>query len=207
MIVKTTYPIIVNRKRVSPKDYYLNIDAKNLEEVKAFQRYAVSRGVNLDYISKSTKKLVSGENAIDGIYGGKTKNAYATYGADWEKTRTTPTPTPTDETKKEETKKEETKKEETKKEETKKEETKKDETKKEETKKDEVTITKDDKGNTTTVTKKADGTTTTVVTDKNGKVISKKQSGMSKNLKIGLIIGGGVLFLGIIIFALTRKNK
>ena len=176
MIIKTTYPLRVNRFIDSTNDYYSNIDAKNKEEVKAFQRYAVSRGVNLDYISKSTKKLVTGENAIDGVYGGKTQNAYKTYGADWEKTRTT------------------------------KDETKKDETKKDETKKDEITVTKDDKGNTITVTKRADGTTLTVITDKNGKEISKKESGMSKKLKIGLIIGGSVLVLGIIIFAVTRNR-
>ena len=191
MIIKTTYPLRVNRFIDSTNDYYSNIDAKNKEEVKAFQRYAVSRGVNLDYISKSTKKLVTWENAIDGVYGGKTQNAYKTYGADWEKTRTT---------------KDETKKDETKKDETKKDETKKDETKKDETKKDEITVTKDDKGNTITVTKRADGTTLTVITDKNGKEISKKESGMSKKLKMGLIIGGSVLVLGIIIFALTRNR-
>ena len=181
MIVKTTYPLRINRVIDSSNDYYSNIDAKNKEEVKAFQRYAVSRGVNLDYISNSTKKLVTGESAIDGVYGGKTQNAYKTYGADWEKTRTT-------------------------KDETKKDETKKDETKKDETKKDEITVTKDDKGNTITVTKRADGTTLTVITDKNGKEISKKESGMSKKLKMGLIIGGSVLVLGIIIFAVTRNR-
>ena len=211
MIIKTTYPLRVNRFIDSTNDYYSNIDAKNKEEVKAFQRYAVSRGVNLDYISKSTKKLVTGENAIDGVYGGKTQNAYKTYGADWEKTRTTKDETKKDETKKDETKKDETKKDETKKDETKKDETKKDETKKDETKKDEtkkdeITVTKDDKGNTITVTKRADGTTLTVITDKNGKEISKKESGMSKKLKMGLIIGGSVLVLGIIIFALTRNR-
>ena len=77
---------------------------------------------------------------------------------------------------------------------------------KDETKKDEITVTKDDKGNTTTVTKRADGTKLTVITDKNGKEISKKESGMSKKLKMGLIIGGSVLVLGIIIFALTRNR-
>jgi hypothetical protein len=46
----------------------------------------------------------------------------------------------------------------------------------------------------------------TVITDKNGKEISKKESGMSKKLKMGLIIGGSVLVLGIIIFAVTRNR-
>jgi len=199
MIVKTKNPI---RIITNSKDYYSNIDAKNKEEVKAFQRYAVSRGVNLDYISKSTKKLVSGENAIDGEYGEKTLNAYKTYGADWEKTLPKK-----DEPKKDEPKKDETKKDETKKDETKKDETKKDETKKDETKKDEITVTKDDKGNTITTTKKADGTILTVVTDKKGKVISKKESGMSKNLKIGLMIGGGVLVLLIMAVIIKQAQK
>jgi hypothetical protein len=120
--------------------------------------------------------LVSGENAIDGIYGGKTKAAYKIHGADWEKTR------PVKDKPKEEVKKEETKK-------------------------DEVTVTKDANGNTITVTKKADGTTTTVITDKNGKIISKKEGGLSQNLKIGLIIGGGILLFGLIVFALSRKKE
>lgn len=196
MIVKTTYPIIVNRKRVSPKDYYLNIDGNNVAEVKAFQDWLDAKFPSGWATSSSGSKYIVGGKASNGYgsYRTQTKNAYATYGAEWEKTRTTtttptpttpttPTPTPTAD------------------------ETKKDETKKEETKKDEVKVTKDDKGNTTTETKKADGTTTTVVADKNGKVISKKQSGMSKNLKMGLIIGGGVLVLGIIIFAITRGSK
>ena len=189
MIVKTKNPI---RIISNTKDNYSNIDAKNKEEVKDFQRYAVSRGANLDYISKSTKKLVTGENAIDGEYGGKTTEAYKTYGADWEKTRP---------------KKDEPKKDETKKDETKKEETKNDETKKDETKKDEITVTKDDKGNTITTTKKADGTILTVVTDKNGKVIAKKESGMSKKLKIGLMIGGGVLVLLIMAVIIKQAQK
>ena len=204
MIVKTKNPI---RIISNTKDNYSNIDAKNKEDVKDCQRYAVSRGAKLDYISKSTKKLVTGENAIDGEYGGKTKEAYKTYGADWEKTRPKKDETKKDETKKDETKKDETKKDETKKDETKKDETKKDETKKDEIKKDEITVTKDDKGNTITTTKKADGTTLTVVTDKNGKVISKKESGMSKKLKIGLMIGGGVLVLLIIAVIIKQSQK
>jgi len=189
MIVKTTYPIIVNIKRVSPKDYYLNIDGNNVAEVKAFQDWLDAKfPIGWATSSNGSKYIVGGKASNGyGSYRTQTINAYATYGAEWEKTRNTPTPTPTDETKKDETKK--------------------DETKKDETKKDEVTITKDDKGNTITTTKKADGTTTTIVTDKNGKVISKKESGMSKNLKMGLIIGGGVLFLCIIILASTRNNK
>ena len=179
MIVKTTYPIIVNIKRVSPKDYYLNIDGNNVAEVKAFQDWLDAKfPIGWATSSNGSKYIVGGKASNGyGSYRTQTINAYATYGAEWEKTRNTPTPTPTDETKKDETKK------------------------------DEVTITKDDKGNTITTTKKADGTTTTIVTDKNGKVISKKESGMSKNLKMGLIIGGGVLFLCIIILASTRNNK
>lgn len=168
-------PIVIDVKA------YSNIDGNNADEVKDFQRYAISKGVNLDYISKSTGLLVSGENSIDGIYAAVTKAAYKIHGADWEKTR------PAKDKPKEEVKKEETKKE--------------------ETKKDEVTVTKDANGNTITVTKKADGTTTTVITDKNGKVISKKESGLSENLKIGLIIGGGILVFGLVIFALSRKRQ
>jgi hypothetical protein len=188
MIVKTKNPI---RIISNSKDNYSNIDAKNKDEVKDFQRYAVSRGANLDFTNKDGK-VFTGEDAIDGDFQSKTKAAYKTYGADWEKTRP---------------KKDEPKKDETKKDETKKDETKKDETKKDETKKDEITVTKDDKGNTITTTKKADGTILTVVTDKNGKVIAKKESGMSKKLKIGLMIGGGVLVLLIMAVIIKQAQK
>ena len=56
MIVKTKNPI---RIISNTKDNYSNIDAKNKEEVKDFQRYAVSRGANLDYISKLFGEKVS----------------------------------------------------------------------------------------------------------------------------------------------------
>ena len=192
MIVKTKNPI---RIITNSKDNYSNIDAKNKDEVKAFQRYAVSRGANLDFTNSDGKEF-TGEDAIDGDYKKKTKAAYKIYGDDWEKTRP-----------KKDEPKQEPKKDEPKKDEPKKDETKKDERKKDETKKDEVTVTKDDKGNTITVTKKADGTTLTVVTDKNGKEISKKESGMSKNLKIGLMIGGGVLVLLIMAVIIKQSQK
>jgi hypothetical protein len=193
MIVKTKNPI---RIITNSKDNYSNIDAKNKDEVKAFQRYAVSRGANLDF-TNSDGKVFTGEDAIDGDYKSKTKAAYKTYGADWEKTRP----------KKDEPKKDEPKKDEPKKDEPKKDEPKKDELPKEETKKDEITVTKDDKGNTITTTKKADGTILTVVTDKNGKEIKKKESGMSKKLKIGLMIGGGVLVLLIMAAIIKQAQK
>jgi hypothetical protein len=178
MIVKTKNPI---RIITNSKDNYSNIDAKNKDEVKAFQRYAVSKGANLDF-TNSDGKVFTGEDAIDGDFRFKTKNAYKTYGADWEKTLP-------------------------KKDEPKKDEPKKDELPKEETKKDEITVTKDDKGNTITTTKKTDGTILTVVTDKNGKEILKKESGMSKKLKIGLMIGGGVLVLLIMAVIIKQAQK
>ena len=223
MIIKTTYPLRVNRFIDSSNDYYSNIDAKNVQEVKAFQDWLDAKYPSGWATYSNGKKYVVGGKKANGYgnYGKSTTAAYITDGAEWEKTRTKKDEpkkdetkkdetkkdeTKKDETKKDETKKDETKKDETKKDETKKDETKKDETKKDETKKDEITVTKDDKGNTITVTKRADGTTLTVITDKNGKEISKKESGMSKKLKIGLIIGGSVLVLGIIIFAVTRNR-
>ena len=202
MKVLTTHPIIVDRKRISPKDYYLNLDANNKEEVKAFQRYAVSKGANLDYISKSTGKLVSGENAIDGIYGGKTKTAYTTYGAEWEKTKTATIPTTTTTTTTTPSTTTTTTPSTTTT------TTPTTTTTTTDTVKDEVKVTKDASGNTTTVTTKADGTVTTVVTDKTGKVISKdEKKGMPKALKWGLIIGGGILVLGILVYALTSSSE
>jgi hypothetical protein len=189
MKVLTAYPIVINKKRISPADYYLNLDAKNKEEVKAFQRYAVSRGYNLDYISKSTGKLVSGEKAIDGIYGGKTSRAYDKIGADWEKTRTSTTPSTTTTTTTTDTT------------------TTTPSGTTTEIKKDEVKVTTDANGNTVTETKKADGTVVTEVKDKAGNVIKKdEKKGMPKALKWGLIIGGGVLVLGVLIYALTSSS-
>jgi len=191
MIIKTTYPLRVNRIIDNSNDYYSNIDAKNVQEVKAFQDWLDAKYPSGWATSSKGKKYIVGGKKANGYgnYGKSTTAAYITDGADWEKTR------PKKDEPKQEPKKDEPKQE-----------PKKDEPKKEETKKDEITVTKDDKGNTTTVTKRANGTTLTVVTDKNGKEISKKESGMSKKLKMGLIIGGSVLVLGIIIFAVTRNR-
>jgi len=209
MIIKTTYPLRVNRIIDNSNDYYSNIDAKNVQEVKAFQDWLDAKYPSGWATSSKGKKYIVGGKKANGYgnYGKSTTAAYITDGADWEKTRPKkdePKQEPKKDEPKQEPKKDEPKQE-PKKDEPK-QEPKKDEPKKEETKKDEITVTKDDKGNTTTVTKRANGTTLTVVTDKNGKEISKKESGMSKKLKMGLIIGGSVLVLGIIIFAVTRNR-
>ena len=171
MIVKTKNPI---RIISNSKDNYSNIDAKNKDDVRAFQDWLDIKYPNGWITKPDGTKYVLGKNQAKGYgnYGVSTRAAYITDGAEWEKTRP-----------------------------------KKDEPKKDEIKKDEITVTKDDKGNTITTTKKADGTILTVVTDKNGKVISKKESGMSKKLKIGLMIGGGVLVLLIIAVIIKQSQK
>jgi hypothetical protein len=196
MIVKTKNPI---RIISNSKDNYSNIDAKNKDEVKAFQDWLDTKYPNGWATKPDGTKYVVGKNVSKGYgnYGVSTSAAYITDGAEWEKTRP----------KKDEPKKDEPKKDEPKKDEPKKDEPKKDEPKKEETKKEEITVTKDDKGNTITTTKKADGIILTVVTDKNGKQISKKESGMSKKLKIGLMIGGGVLVLLIMAVIIKQSQK
>jgi len=184
MIVKTKNPI---RIITNSKDNYSNIDAKNKDEVKAFQDWLDIKYPSGWAISASGAKYIVNKKASNGYgnYGKSTTAAYITDGAEWEKTR------PKQEPKKEEPKQE----------------PKKDDLPKDETKKDEITVTKDDKGNTITTTKKADGTILTVVTDKNGKEILKKESGMSKKLKIGLMIGGGVLVLLIMAAIIKQAQK
>ncbi len=87
MRIITANPILTK----SNEDFY-SLDATSPKsEIKAFQRYAVSRGANLDYVSKRTGLLVTGEKAIDGVFGKKTREAYALYGKDWEATKPTAT--------------------------------------------------------------------------------------------------------------------
>jgi hypothetical protein len=77
MNIITSNPIIT--------DTYSNLDGKSpASEIIAFQRFALSKGADLSYVNKKTGKLVSGYGAIDGIWGQKTADAYAKYGADWE---------------------------------------------------------------------------------------------------------------------------
>lgn len=70
MKITTAYPVIINKKRENYQDFYLNIDGDNEAQVKQFQIFANSKGANLK---------------VDGKYGAKSKKAYKTYGADFEK--------------------------------------------------------------------------------------------------------------------------
>lgn len=74
MNVITANPVLINNRRVNSKDMYLSIDGNNKQEVMSFQEYANSKGASL---------------VVDGIYGPKSKAAYKTYGADWEKQKAT----------------------------------------------------------------------------------------------------------------------
>jgi hypothetical protein len=77
MNIITSNPIIT--------DTYSNLDGKSpASEIIAFQRFALSKGADLTYVNKKTGKLVSGYGAIDGVWGQKTADAYAKFGADWE---------------------------------------------------------------------------------------------------------------------------
>jgi hypothetical protein len=77
MNIITSNPIIT--------DTYSNLDGKSpTSEIIAFQRFALSKGADLSYVNKKTGKLVSGYGAIDGMWGQKTADAYAKFGADWE---------------------------------------------------------------------------------------------------------------------------
>ena len=68
-------------------DIYSYIDKKNTTDVKAFQIYALSKGADLSFISKTTGKLVTGNASADGIWGAKTQSAYDKFGAEWEATK------------------------------------------------------------------------------------------------------------------------
>jgi len=70
MKITTAYPVIINKKRENYQDFYLNIDGENSAQVKQFHIFANSKGANLK---------------VDGKYGAKSKKAYKTYGADFEK--------------------------------------------------------------------------------------------------------------------------
>jgi hypothetical protein len=230
MKILTINPVTINGKHISNPSKYLNANGGDDDyygfdasgkpttkaEVKQFQTYLVSKGVDISYTTKAGKTF-SGANAIDGDMraGSKTAKAWDTNGADFVKSLSTGT-TP---------------------------EIKKDETKKDETKKDEKTPTaeptKDEKianaklgkiwdktkgwitsdkakdvlrsltegggfmgflnallgGGSGTETTTTDGTTT----------IEKIPTGMSKGAKIGIAIGV-VAVVGIIIYVATRPK-
>lgn len=85
MKIITSKPIIFSG---NPINNFSNLDGKSSSsDIMDFQKYAVSKGADLSYISATTKKLVSGNAVIDGIWGKKTADAYAKYGADWEKSK------------------------------------------------------------------------------------------------------------------------
>jgi hypothetical protein len=117
MKVLTINPITINGKHISKPSEYLNADGGDdfydadgdfygfdasgkpttKAEVKQFQTYLVSKGVDISYTTKAGK-TVSGAKAIDGIMsaGSKTAKAWDTNGADFVKslsTGTTPTET------------------------------------------------------------------------------------------------------------------
>ena len=73
--VVTMYPVIVDRKRQSPQDFYLNIDGTDKRSVMKFQMFANEKGANLDVDGLFTRK--------DGAQS-ETQKAYNKYGAEWE---------------------------------------------------------------------------------------------------------------------------
>jgi hypothetical protein len=112
MKILTINPVTLNGKHISNPSKYLNANGGDNDdyygfdasgkpttkaEVKQFQTYLVSKGVDISYTTKAGK-TVSGAKAIDGVMsaGSKTAKAWDTNGADFVKslsTGTTPTGT------------------------------------------------------------------------------------------------------------------
>jgi hypothetical protein len=111
MKILTINPVTINGKHISNPSKYLNANGGDDDyygfdasgkpttkaEVKQFQTYLVSKGVDISYTTKAGKTF-SGANAIDGDMraGSKTAKAWDTNGADFVKslsTGTTPTGT------------------------------------------------------------------------------------------------------------------
>lgn len=120
MKILTINPVTINGKHISNPSKYLNANGGDNDdyygfdasgkpttkaEVKQFQTYLVSKGVDISYTTKAGKTF-SGANAIDGDMraGSKTAKAWDTNGADFVKSLSTGT---TPEIKKDETKKDE----------------------------------------------------------------------------------------------------
>jgi hypothetical protein len=217
MRVVTLYPVKVMNGKIRKLDYMSSIDGKNKDQVKAFQEWVIkNKGVNLDYISATTKQWVRYPLSVDGIMGtkGKTFDAYKKYGAEWEKSvinaPTSTTTTTTTETKPETVVVNDAPKVPTGSDPT--------PTQVEEQKKKGVFW---DKAKGVWVRAKDSGMLdrlanyfglntgvapeTNPVVDTNTPPIDDKPK-MSKGLKIGLIVGGVVL-LGVIVYAVTRPKN
>lgn len=190
MKVITEFPVYIDSKLVGGTDW-LNLDGKNQKQVLDFQQYANKRGANLKE---------------DGLYyreDGKKSNtakAYDLYGADWEKTListpstgatpppapTAPAPTPTQQA------------------EAKKKGFNWDKAKGVWVKAGELGIT-DKLLGLFGITPQPDSTLPDVSTSGTG-VAPTEKKGMSKTTKL-VIVGGGILVVGLIIYAATRPKK
>lgn len=193
MKVTTINPVYINKTPIGPKSRFLSFDGSNKSDVKAFQSWYNSKGY--------TPKLV-----VDGVYGPMSKSAYNTYGADYEKamlptqnstTNTAPAPTTN---------------------------TNLSQTDSKGNKKDGHVFDKAkgiwvkakdsglfDSAKNWVNNKLGDGADTTqtpspTTVDPTGATPPAENKGMSKGLKIGLIVGGSALVL-YVLYRISQKNK
>ena len=80
MKVLTKYPIYVNKKKVSSGDFYMNVDANNVAQIKAFQNWMDIKYPTWYSGGKMNKDVSKGY----GTYNDATKSADNTYGKEFE---------------------------------------------------------------------------------------------------------------------------